>query len=73
MRAKGTISQNKFLEYQIEMGVGSNDKYHPLLRSGFLPISAFMFDGQEVHFSEGIFTVELACFFERLEAAGISK
>ena len=35
MRAEGTISQNKWLENQTDMGVGSNEKYHPLLRGDF--------------------------------------
>ena len=71
MRAKGTITQNKWLEYQTELGVGSNEKYHPLLRDELLTISTIMFDGQHVYVSEGSFTAELTCFFEHLEVADV--
>jgi hypothetical protein len=71
LRAKGTLGKTQFEEYERDMGVGYNEKYHPLLRDDFLPISTIMFDPQHVYFSEGIFTVELSCFFDRLEAADV--
>jgi hypothetical protein len=56
-----------FKEYEREMGVSVNERYHPLLREEFKPISSIVFDPQHVYLCGGVFDGECQAFFEHLE------
>ena len=70
LNAKSTMPHNQFLEYEREQGLSANERYHPLLRDEFQPISTIVFDPQHVYFCGGPFEVEAQAFFDRLEASG---
>ena len=67
LRAKATMTKGKLAEYEREMGFGAQEKYHPLLRDEFLPISVIMYDIQHVYLCDGIFDGEVQAFMDRLE------
>jgi hypothetical protein len=69
LAAKRTMGESPFLEYEREMGVSVNERYHPLLRDEFKPISSIVWDPQHVYLCGGIFEVECQAFFAALEKA----
>ena len=68
MRAKATLGSTAFGKYQTDMGFSLNEKYHPILRNEFLPISSIVWDPLHVYFSDGIWEIETEEFLDRLEA-----
>lgn len=68
MRAQATLGSTAFIEYQREMGFTLNEKYHPILRDEFLPISTISWDPLHVYFSDGMWDTETEKFVDSLEA-----
>jgi hypothetical protein len=67
LAAKATMGPGVHQEYERDLGVSANVRYHPLLREEFKPISCIVFDPQHVYLCGGVFDGECQAFFERLE------